>query len=196
MRAVREAARASWARSGSRQFWQSLSVEVSPPSCSPSFHFKGFSGSCRPRQKFSAQGEEENRRSERREEDRPQRQPVLLKVSLNGGSLVFIVALSFTHSLFFKVPSGPWLGLGLILRPTQRELCRTHWCSYNAVAVALCVALGELETGILPLTMPLSPLEGATARIKTIYNEGLLKNLSALSFGCFVCGGQWAVGQW
>lgn len=106
MRAISQVVSASWARSGPRWLWQSCSVKVSPPVLSP--FVSSLAVTCGLQQILRTRWKKRNR-SRKTEEDRPQRQPVLLKGCMNGFFL--------RYSLWSLSPalcsSKGWQSLGL-----------------------------------------------------------------------------------
>lgn len=105
MRTISRVARVSCARSGPRQVWQCYSVKVLPPVLSPFVR-----RTCRPQQILSPRWKG-NRRRRRTEEDRPQRQPVLLKVCVKGGFRYSLCSLSPTlySSKGWQSPGLAWV---------------------------------------------------------------------------------------
>lgn len=63
----------------------------------------------------------------------------------------------FTHSLFFKALAKPWLGVGLSLHHSQRELSGPHRGSNRNPVAAASLSMVELKGGFLLFKIPLSP---------------------------------------
>lgn len=140
MRAISRVGRASWARSGPRQVWQSYSVTVPPlPNMLSSF-LRGLWGTRRHQQILSPRWRREQKERENREG--PTTEATCASQGLpERGFLGIHCGRVFHCSLFFKVLAEPWLGVGLSLHPSQQELRGPHWCSnHNLVAAALCAA--------------------------------------------------------